>query len=162
MPHEHALFARQPAGHLEGVVVLTWTTSSMISSVQDVRDEAGADALDLVRPGSALPVMTADASPARPRCAWNAGLRGLMTSPTPVIVPPVPTPADEDVDLAVGVGPDLLGRGAAVDLGVGRVLELLRHERVGVVADDLLGLARSRPFIPSAPGVKNELGAEAP
>ena len=33
---------------------------------------------------------------------------------------------DQDVDLAVGVAPDLLGGGPAVDLRVGRVLELLR------------------------------------
>ena len=38
--------------------------------------------------------------------------------------------ADEDVDLAVGVAPDLLGGRLAVDLGVGRVLELLGHEGV--------------------------------
>ncbi len=36
----------------------------------------------------------------------------------------------QDVHLAVGVAPDLLGGGAAVDLRVGRVLELLRHEGV--------------------------------
>jgi hypothetical protein len=35
---------------------------------------------------------------------------------------------DEDVDRPVGIAPDLLGRRAAVDLGVRRVLELLRHE----------------------------------
>ena len=52
--------------------------------------------------------------------------------------------ADHDIDRALRVPPDLLGGGLAVDLGIGRVLELLRHERVGQIADDLLGPARSR------------------
>ena len=62
------------------------------------------------------------------------GLRGFSTWPTPVMVPPVPTPDDEDVDLAVGVVPDFLGRGAAVDLRIGRVLELLRDDGAGDLA----------------------------
>ena len=68
------------------------------------------------------------------------GLRGLSTWPTPVMVPPVPTPDDEDVDAAVGVVPDLLRRGAAVDLRIGRVLELLRDDRVGDLLQQFLGL----------------------
>ena len=63
----------------------------------------------------------------------------LSTSPTPVIVPPVPTPGDEGVEAAVGVAQDLLGRRAAVDLRVGRVVELLRHEVAVVLAHQLLG-----------------------
>ena len=72
--------------------------------------------------------------------ALNDGLRLLITSLKPVIVPPVPTPRHEDVDLAVGVAPDLLGRRLAVNLRVGRVLELLRHEGVRRILDQLLGL----------------------
>src|SRR5208337_3135594 len=47
---------------------------------------------------------------------------------------------DQNVDLASGVAPDLLGRGLAVNLWVGRVLELLGHEGVGRILDQLLGL----------------------
>jgi len=49
--------------------------------------------------------------------------------------------ADEHVDLAFGVLPNLLGRGPAVHLGVGRILELLRHEVLAAGAADLLGMA---------------------
>ena len=48
---------------------------------------------------------------------------------------------DEDVDLAVGVAPDFLGRGLAMDFGIGRVLELLRHEVVLVLGHQFLGPA---------------------
>ena len=47
---------------------------------------------------------------------------------------------DEDVHLAVGVGPDFLGRGGAVDLRVGFVGELLGPDGVLRVGHDLLGL----------------------
>ena len=60
---------------------------------------------------------------------------------------------DEDVDLAVGVAPDLLGGGVAVDLRVGRVLELLRHEVARSVSASSSALAMA-PGIPSGPGVR--------
>ncbi len=86
------------------------------------------------------------------------GLRSLSTWPTPVIVPPVPTPDDDDVDGAVGVVPDLLGRGAAVDLGVGRVRELLRHEVLRVALGELLGPGdRARHAL--GPRGEDQLGA---
>ena len=87
------------------------------------------------------------------------GRRGFSTWPTPVMVPPVPTPATNAVDLAVGVVPDLLGRGAAVDLGIGRVLELLRHDGVRDLGLQLLGRAMA-PFMPMRAGRQHELGAE--
>jgi len=65
-----------------------------------------------------------------PRDRLDDGFRFLMTSLTPVMVPPVPTAGHQNVHLAVGVAPDLLGRGLAVDFRVGRVVKLLRHERV--------------------------------
>src|ERR1700731_1078430 len=46
---------------------------------------------------------------------------------------------DEDIQLAAGVAPDLLGRGAYMDGRIGRVLELLRHEAVGYFLQQLLG-----------------------
>ena len=46
---------------------------------------------------------------------------------------------DEDIELAPGVAPDLLGRGAYMDGRIGRVLELLRHEAVGYLLQELLG-----------------------
>ena len=87
--------------------------------------------------------------------ALKEGLRGLMTSATPVIVPPVPTPATRMSTLPVGVLPDLLGRSFyAMDLRIRRVLKLLaawkllgvllrqnllRHLLIGRVAHPLGG-----------------------
>ena len=66
---------------------------------------------------------------------------------------------DEDVDLAVGVVPDLLGGGRAVDLGVGLVGELLGPDRALRVRDDLLGLLDGALHA-LGPGRQHELGAE--
>jgi hypothetical protein len=44
---------------------------------------------------------------------------------------------DQRVDASVGVGPDLLGRGPAVHLGVGEIAELLRHVGVRDLVADL-------------------------
>ena len=43
---------------------------------------------------------------------------------------------DDNVNLAVRIVPDLLRRGAAVDLRIGGVFELLRHDRAGRRLDD--------------------------
>src|SRR4030081_4130070 len=45
---------------------------------------------------------------------------------------------NEDIQLAAGVAPDLLGRGAYMDGWIGRVLELLRHEAVEYLLEQLL------------------------
>ena len=68
----------------------------------------------------------------------------------------------ERVDLAAGVGPDLLGRRETVHLGVGRVLELLRHERVGASRRPARAPSARRPAMPSAPGREHEPRAVAP
>jgi hypothetical protein len=62
----------------------------------------------------------------------------------------VPTPDDQDVDLAVGVVPDLFGRGLAVDGRVGRVHELLRDEVAAIGGGHLFGLGdgAAHPFRP--------------
>ncbi len=51
----------------------------------------------------------------------------------PVKVPPVPIAGDDDVDHAAGVGPDLLGSGGTVHVGVGLVFELPDHDHVGIL-----------------------------
>ena len=58
--------------------------------VEDRRDEAGADPLDLVRPG--LPPESTGLSAGSTATMRTPGLRAFSTWPTPVIVPPVPTP----------------------------------------------------------------------
>jgi hypothetical protein len=48
---------------------------------------------------------------------------------------------DEDVDLPIGIAPDLLGGCAAMDGRIGRILELLRDEIAGIGRRHLLGTA---------------------
>ena len=69
---------------------------------------------------------------------------------------------DEDVDLAVGVVPDLGAGGALVDRRVGRVLELLRASgsAPGRTATISSALAIA-PVMPSAPGVSTRLAPNA-
>jgi len=69
----------------------------------------------------------------------------------PVMVPPVPTPATKMSIFPVGVAPDLLRGGFAVDRRIGRVLELLGHEVPLVGLGQFLALAIA-PGMPSAPG----------
>ena len=114
----------------------TAMTSSSRLAVEHRRDEAGADALDLVRPG-------APARQHRRGCRLDRdhasfGLRSLRKPPAPVIVPPVPDAGDEAVDPAVERLPDLRAGAAAVRLRVGRVRELVGQPEV-VVARERLG-----------------------
>ena len=48
-------------------------------------------------------------------------------------------PGDDGVDPPTSVDPDFLGRGVAVNLGIGRVGELLQHDRAGGLFDQFLG-----------------------
>ena len=66
---------------------------------------------------------------------------------------------DEDVHLAVGVGPDFLGRGGAVDLRVGLVGELLGPDGVLRVGHDFLGLLHGAAHALGARG-QDDFGAE--
>src|SRR6185312_2248981 len=61
--------------------------------------------------------------------------------------------ADHDVDPTVGVPPDLLRGGAPVNLGIGRVRELLRMKYFASVFASSSAAAIA-PAIPSAPGVR--------
>ena len=78
--------------------------------------------------------------PARRRRCGVSARRLRSTSPTPVMVPPVPDAGDERVD-ARQLLQDLRPGRAAVHLGVGRIVELLRHEPVRVLGQQLLGAA---------------------
>ena len=86
------------------------------------------------------PESTGESSGSTATIAQRSGLRGFSTCADAGDRAAGADAGDEDVDLACGVVPDLLGRGAAVDLGIGRVLELLRHDRVRRRGDDLLRL----------------------
>ncbi len=87
------------------------------------------------------------------------GRRGFSTWPTPVMVPPVPTPATKTSIFAAGVVPDLLGRGAAMDLRVRRIVELARDDRAGDFLLKLLGLVDGSLHA-ERPRRQHQLGAE--
>ena len=123
------------------------------------RDESGADPLDRV-------------GPLRPSRQDRRGgrLDGDHLDPGLALLQDVADAGDgaagadaghEDVDLAVGVGPDLLGRGPLVDGRIGRVLELLGHEEVAVALGDLGGLGDGPAHAVGAGG-QHQLGAVAP
>ena len=91
--------------------------------------------------------------------AARSGLRSLSTSPTPVTVPPVPTPATKTSTLPSVSSQISSAVVRAVDLGVGGVLELLRHEarrRSRRRARAALAMA---PRHALGPGREDELGA---
>ena len=68
---------------------------------------------------------------------------------------------DEDVDLALGVAPDFLGGGGAVDGGVGGVVELLGHEAASAPCSARIWLARSMaPRMPPGPGRQDDFRAQ--
>jgi len=66
--------------------------------------------------------------------------------------------SDEDVNLAVRVGPDFFSGGCAVNCGVGSVLELASQDCAGGVCDDLLG-ARNSTAHTLGTGGENDLSA---
>ena len=126
-------------------------------AVEDVGHEAGADALDLVRPGLTARqdrrILGLDRDDLQGRAARLQHLADRRDGAAGADA------GDEIVDLAVGVVPDLLGRGAAVDLGIGRVLELLRDDGAGDLGLQLLGLGDGALHALRA-GREDELGAE--
>ena len=74
-------------------------------------------------------------------------------SPTPVTVPPVPTPATKIVHRAVRICPDLRAGGGIVRGGIGRVHKLAGQKAVqGCPAASSSALAMA-PFMPLAPSV---------
>src|SRR5580765_3356679 len=121
-PDEQALLGRGLAGPLDGRLGVDVDDLVVDLAVEDLGDEVGAEALDLVA-GGRTPVEDRrlgrlhrddlDVGLAALEDLADAGDRAAGTDP-----------GHDDVDLAVGVLPDLLGRGLAVDLGVRRVGEL--------------------------------------
>ena len=161
-PRKHALAAReQHARGLERVLVVDRDDLVEHVAVQHRGHEAGADALDLVRARAARPTAPARTSARRrPRAA--SGLRSLSTSPTPVIVPPVPTPATNASTLpSVSRQISSAGR-AAVDLRVGGVRELVGQEARRRAPRRSRAAASTASFIPPSDSVIWTRGAVEP
>src|SRR5215469_10908888 len=95
--------------------------------VEDIRDEPGADPLDPVRAWRAAgqhgAVLGFD------RNHLETGFAGFDDGADAGQRAAGADPAHDNIDRALGVSPNLLRRRAAMDLGIGRVLELLRNER---------------------------------
>src|SRR6202044_1612098 len=106
--------------------------------VEDGGDEAGAQALELVRAG-----LAAGENRGAGRLDGDqleGGLAGLDDLADARDGAARADAGDDDVDLAVGVLPYLLSGRPAVDGGVGGVRELLQDDAVRYLAGELLGL----------------------
>ena len=86
------------------------------------------------------------------------GLRSFSTWPTPVIVPPVPTPATTMSTRPSVSDQIVLGGRLAVNRRVGGVLELLGDEEATVALGDLLRLGDGTTHA-HGPRREDELGA---
>ncbi len=135
---QQSLFPGQPPGQVDRVVVADADDLVDQIQVKHRRDEPGADALDRV--GSLL---TAGQHRRRGRFHGHELHRGLAFLDDLGHTGDSAAGADsghEDVDLPVGVAPDLLRGGFAVNGRVGRVFELLGHEIPLIGLGQFLGL----------------------
>jgi hypothetical protein len=120
------------AGSLEGILVGHGDHFVDHVQIEDLRDEPGPDSLDRMLawlqrlPGTALGDHRADGRfHGHDLHEPLAGLEHLAHAGDRAAGPHA---GNEDVDPAARVAPDFLGGGLAMDLRVGRVLELLGHE----------------------------------
>ena len=127
---QDALLGGESPRRGERVVGLDGQHLVVDAGVEHFGDEAGADPLEGVRRG--LPAGEHGRGGGLDGDHAQGGLALAQAAPHAGDGAAGPDGGDEDVDLALGVGPDLLRRRALVHLGIGRVLELLRDE--GVVA----------------------------
>jgi len=83
--------------------------------------------------------------------ALNPGFFCFKTSATPVIVPPVPTPATR-ISTLPSVSARFFRGGQPVNFRIRRIFKLLRHVVIRIGGCHFFGFLIA-PFIPSAPGV---------
>eukprot|EP00906_Rhabdomonas_costata_P011343 RCo016111 len=150
-PREDALLGGQSAGQRQRVVLVHLHNLINEAEVQHLRNEARPDALDLVR--AWLQRLSG------PGLADHGALLGLHGDDVDGLagLPELRHAGDgsaradathEDVCITTGRLPDLRSRRQLMDPGIGRVLELHRHEVLsGVRRHNLLGL-RDRPLHP--------------
>src|SRR6478736_5226558 len=133
---EQPLLLRGPARDGDGGVGVHVDDLVVDVGVEDLRDEVRPDALDLVRAGlAAVEDRRLGRLDAHDLHAGLALLEHLADARDRAAGADA---RDEDVDAAVGVRPDLLGGGAAVDLRVGLVGELAGEDRARALRDDLV------------------------
>src|SRR5699024_1009570 len=120
--HQQALGAGHGAGPVHRGLRVDVDDLVVDLAVQDAWHEVRPEALDLVRAGLAAVedrgLLGLDGDDLHPGLALLEHLAHAADGPAGA------DPGDHGVDRAVGVRPDLLGGGAAVDLDVGGVVEL--------------------------------------
>ena len=131
MPTSRPSSRRHAAGDGEGVVVRDADHLVVGRRIEHGGNETGADSLDRVRPflaaGQHRRGIRLD------RDDLDAGFPCLEHFADPGHRAAGTDAGHEDIDLAVGIVPDLFGRRVAVDRRIGRIFELLRNEvaRIG-------------------------------
>src|SRR6478609_4142477 len=155
---EQTLLGRGAPGPLHGRLGVDVDDLVVELGVEDLRDEVGAEALDLV--GAGLAAVEDRGLRRLDGDDLHTGLAGLEDLADSRDGAARADAGDDDVDLAVGVLPDLLGGGLAVDLRVGLVGELAR-EHPATLGGDLGGLGDGALHAGGRVG-QDELGAEGP
>ena len=136
--HQNAFLVADQAAGGKGVVIFDGDDLVVDLGVQHVGDEACADALDLVRTGGTL---AQDRGGSRLNGHdLDAGILALEVLAHTGDGAAGADAGYKDVNLAVGVVPDLGAGGGDVRLGVGRVDELAGDEGVGDLFCQLVGL----------------------
>jgi hypothetical protein len=151
-----AHLAGRLARGLEGVVVAHADDLVVHPGVEHGRHEAGADPLQRVRPldafGQHRRCLRLDRDAAELRLARLDHLAHAGDGAAGADA------GHQDVGAAVGVVPDFLGRGAAVHVGIGGVVELLRNQVAAVAVGQFLGAADRAQHAFGA-GREDQLGA---
>src|SRR5262249_27895663 len=133
----NAFLTRECASRFECGLIADCDDLVDYTEIEHVGHEARADALDLVRSGLAprehCAVLRLDRDDAQRRPSRLEHLTYARDRAAGADA------GNEEIDVAAGVVPDLLRGGAAMDLGICRVLELLRDHGAGNLARKLLG-----------------------
>ena len=141
------------ASHVEGVIIADLDHLVDHLTVEDGGHEAAADPLDLVRSGRAAGEHRRGRRLDRDHPhRWFALLQHLADAGERAAGADA---GDHGVDRPGGVVPDLLGGRYAMDQRIGRVLELLRHDRAGDFVEQCRGRVATAPAMPRSPGVSS-------
>ena len=159
---QDALLKRQPPGGANSVLIAYGDNLIHDLQVEVLGYEAGPGALNLVR--SRFEGLLPGLGNHRRVLGFHGnGLEGLPAGLDHFAHPGKGAAGadcrNEDVGLAVGIVPDFLGGGFAVDFGIGRILELLRNPGIGYLLVKLLG-SPNGALHSFGPGCKHQLGAE--
>ena len=136
--HQQAFFGGQASRHHQRIVARNLHDLVDVISTQNAGDEAGANALNLMRRRLATgEYSTLDRLD---RNRFERGLARLDVLRDSGDGASGADARDEDIHLAIGVGPNLRPGGLKVNFGVGRIVELLRDKAIGCLGENFLRL----------------------